>query len=197
MTTIDFYFDIHSPYAYLAFQRVPELARKHGCSVNYLPIDLRRTKTAVGNTGPAGIKIPAKARHLFTDLQRWADRYGVALGGRPKGMDSNRINRGVFFAQDRGVAEDYIREAYTATWVRGGDMASDELLTELAQKMGWDPDEFLAYIGSAEADERYEELFNNAIDRGVFGVPIYIIDDQMWWGNDRLQFVDEYLAGKK
>ena len=74
-------------------------------------------------------------------------------------MDSNRINRGVFFAQDRGVTEEYIRQAYAATWVGGGDMASDELLTELAEKMGWKPDEFLAYIGSAEADERYETVF--------------------------------------
>ena len=194
MKTIDFYFDIYSPYAYLAFHRLVEIADAHGSEINYLPIDLKKAKIAAGNTGPANMQIPPKIRYLMADLTRWANRYGIPFGEIPKGMDSNRINRGVFFAIDHGQATEYIREAYAATWGRGGDMSSDETLTDLAQKMGWNPDEFLTYIASCEADERYAKLFDQAVERGVFGVPIYIIDDQMWWGNDRLHFVEEYLA---
>lgn len=194
MKSIDFYLDIYSPFAYLAAHRLGEIADKYGCTVNYLPIDLKRAKLAAGNTGPANVEIPPKIRYLMTDLQRWAARYGLPFGEIPKGKDYSRINKGVFFAQDRGVARRYVSEAYAATWGRGGDADSDALLTALAESLDWDAGEFLAYISSGEADERYEQTFDKAVELGVFGVPIVIIDDQMWWGNDRLQFVEEYLA---
>lgn len=194
MKTIDFYFDVWSPYAYLASHRLAEIAEQYGCRVNYLPIDLKRAKLAAGNTGPANIDIPPKIRYLMTDLKRWAQRYGLRFGEIPKGSDINRINKGVFFATDRKVGRDYVREAYAAVWGRGGDPNSDGLLTGLAQTMNWDAGEFLSYISSDEANDRYEQVFNVAVERGVFGVPIVVTDDQMWWGNDRLAFVEEYLA---
>ncbi|WP_321390258.1 2-hydroxychromene-2-carboxylate isomerase [Emcibacter sp.] len=196
MKTIDFYFDIYSPYAYLAFHRLTEIADKYNCAVNYLPIDLKRAKVAAGNTGPANMQIPPKIRYLMTDLKRWATRYNLPFGAIPKNMDSSRLNRGVFYAIERDDARDYVRESYDAVWGHGGDMTSDELLSDIARKLNWDPEEFLAYIGSGDADEKYENLFNDAVERGVFGVPVVIIDDQMWWGNDRLHFVEEYLAEK-
>ena len=192
--TIDFYFDFWSPYAYLGSHRIGEIAEKHGCAVNYLPVDIGRVKLAAGNTGPANLEIKPKIRYLMQDLKRWADIYGLAFGAVPKGKDTRRINKGVFFAQERNAARDYVREAYAAVWGQGGDPTSDELLSNLARKMGWDADEFLAYVNSAASDERYEQVYNTAVERGVFGVPITIIDGQMWWGNDRLQFVDEYLT---
>lgn len=194
MKAIDFYIDFWSPFAYLAAHRLPQIAAKYGCVINYLPIDLKRAKLAAGNTGPANIEIPPKIRYLMTDLKRWADRYGLPFGVIPKGSDINRINKGVFFAHGRDVARVYVREAYDAVWGRGGDPDSDALLIDLARAMNWEEDKFLAYISSREADKQYEEVFSQAVERGVFGVPIMIIDDQMWWGNDRLQFVEEYLA---
>lgn len=196
MKRVDFYFDFWSPYAYLASHRLAEITEKHGCTVNYLPIDLKRAKLAAGNTGPANIEIPPKIRYLMTDLKRWADRYDLPFGEVPKGSNIHRINKGTFFANDRDVSRTYVREGYRAVWGRGGDPDSDDLLTALAQTMNWDSDEFLSYIGSREADQRYEQVFDEAVKRGVFGVPIVIIDEQMWWGNDRLQFVEEYLAEK-
>jgi len=192
--TIDFYLDIYSPYAYLASHRLVEIADKHGCFINYLPIDLKRAKLAAGNTGPANVQIPPKIRYLMTDLGRWAKRYYLPFGAIPGGKDYSRINKGVFFAREQDVTRDYVRESYAATWGRGGDADSDDLLADLARTMQWDVEEFLRYISSEQADQLYEKTFSVAVERGVFGVPIMIIDDQMWWGNDRLQFVDEYLA---
>lgn len=194
MRSIDYYLDIYSPFAYLASHRLYEIAEKRGCVINYLPIDLKRAKLAAGNTAPPNVDIPPKIRYLMADLSRWAKRYGLPFGAIPKGKDYSRINKGVFFARDHDAAPDYVREAYAAVWGRGGEADSDALLTGLARAMSWDADEFLAYIGSADADERYEQTFKQAVEHGVFGVPTVIIDDQMWWGNDRLQFVDEYLA---
>lgn len=195
MRTIDFYFDFWSPYAYLASHRLAEIADKHGCAINYLPIDLTKAKLAAGNTGPANLQIPPKIRYLMVDLKRWADRYGLPFGSVPKGKNTRRINIGAMLAQDQGVARDYVREAYDAVWGQGGDPDDDELLSSLARTMDWNPEDFLSWIGSAEAGDRYEKLFASAVERGVFGVPIMAIGDQMWWGNDRLEFVEQYLAG--
>lgn len=196
MSQIDFYFDFWSPYAYLASGRLAEIADKHGCTINYCPIDLTRAKLAAGNTGPPNLQIPPKIRYLMTDLKRWCAQYGLPFGGVPKSKDTKRINIGALLAQDRGVAREYVRLAYDATWGQGGDPNSDELLAALAAKLGWDGDEFLAYIGSTEAEARYEAVFEESSKRGVFGVPIMLVGDEMWWGNDRLDFLERYLEAK-
>lgn len=194
MKTIDFYFDFWSPFAYLASHRLAQIAENHHCDINYLPIDLKRAKRAAGNTGPANIDIPPKIRYLMKDLKRWADRYGLPFGQVPKGSNIHRINKGLFYAQDHHRAQAYVRESYNAVWGQGGDPNNDEVLKGVAEKLGWDGDEFLNYVSSPEADERYEKVFEKAVENGVFGVPIFIVDEQMWWGNDRLDFLDEYLT---
>jgi len=191
---IDYYFDFWSPYAYLASHRLAQIAQERGCTINYCPIDLTRAKLEAGNTGPPNLAIPPKIRYLMTDLKRWAALYGLPIGPVPKGKDTRRINIGALLAQDRGVARDYVAAGYAAVWGEGGDPNDDALLSGLAEGLGWDAGEFLAYIDSPEAQQRYEAAFAGAVERGVFGVPIMICDDQMWWGNDRLDFLDQYLA---
>ena len=196
MKRIDFYFDFWSPYAYLASKRLAELAEQQGWTIDYRPIDLTRAKLEAGNTGPPNLAIPPKIRYLMTDLKRWAARYGLPFGGVPKSKDTKRINIGALLAQDRGMARDYVREAFDATWGQGCDPSSDELLTALDAMLGWDADEFLGYIGSSDAEERYEAVFKVAVKRGVFGVPIMLVGDEMWWGNDRLDFLGEFLEAQ-
>jgi 2-hydroxychromene-2-carboxylate isomerase len=195
MNEIDFYFDFYSPYAYLASHRVAEIADKYHCKVNYYPIDIKRAKLAVGNTGPANVDIPKKLRYLTLDLQRWADRYGLPLG-RAQHADYSRINKGLFFAKDRGAERDYVRHAYDLVWGQSKDPDSDQVLSGLARSLGWDVAEFLAYVSSKEIGDLYESVFESAIERGVFGVPFVAIGDEAWWGNDRLFLVEEYLSGK-
>lgn len=194
MRKIDYYFDFWSPYAYLASERLAKIADKHGCTIDYHPIDLTRAKLEAGNTGPPNLQIPPKIRYLMTDLKRWAAIYGLPFGPIPKGKDTKRINIGALLAQDRGVARDYLREGYALVWGQGGDPGSDELLTSLADKLGWHAGEFLTWVASPEAEARYESTFEEAVSRGVFGVPIMIVGDEMWWGNDRLDFLEQFLA---
>jgi 2-hydroxychromene-2-carboxylate isomerase len=193
MTQIDYYFDFWSPYAYLASHRLAQIAEKHGYTIDYRPIDLTRAKLEAGNTGPPNLQIPPKIRYLMTDLKRWAALYGLPFGPVPKGKDTKRINIGALLAQDRGVARDYVREGYDLVWGQGGDPNSDELLTALAAKLRWDADVFLSYVGSPAAGERYDAVFDEAVQRGVFGVPIMVVGDEMWWGNDRLDFLEQFL----
>lgn len=195
MSAIDFYFDFTSPYAYMAHYRLPALADKYHCTINYKPIDLKAVKLACGNTGPATVEIPLKLRYVMADLMRWVKRYNAPFKvGRESKFESEKANKGTFFAAERGQARDYVILLWRATYGEGGSMGSDELLADVARKLAWSPDEFLGFVQSQEAEEMYKKMGEEAHGRGVFGVPTMIVGEEMWWGNDRLDFLDEYLA---
>lgn len=190
--TIDFYFDFMSPYAYLAWQQLPALAREFDLDLSPRVIDLAATKVAAGNTGPRNVDIPPKIRHLKTDLQRWAAHYDVSLIF-PATLDSHGLNKGVFFASDRGELPEYLTAAWSVAWDSGQDMGDHEVLAQMARCLGWPEAEFLDFVGSADATARYHASTLEAQGRGVFGVPTMLIGTEMWWGNDRLGFLREYL----
>jgi 2-hydroxychromene-2-carboxylate isomerase len=192
---IDFFFDFMSPFAYLAHSQLPELARKHGYELRYRPIDLPAAKLAAGNTGPPNVSMPIKLRYLRKDLDRWAERYKIPISFPPS-LKSELANKGVFFAEAKGQCEDYVRHVWSHSWGEGQDMSSEELLAEIASELGWEPDAFLAYVHSEEAEDAYRLSNEEAHSRGVFGAPIMMIGEEMWWGNDRLFFLDEYLSSQ-
>jgi len=192
---LEFFFDFMSPFAYLAHDRVCELARRYDRELIYRPMDLPAAKIAAGNTGPPNRDIPVKLRYLMTDINRWAEKAGLPVNF-PASLDSHRMNAGTFYAMDRGVAEQYVKEAFTLGWGLGGDIGSDQTLTCLAEAMDWSPAEFIVYASAAKELPEYVASNRDAVEKGVFGVPTIIIDDQMWWGNDRLDFVEQFLARK-
>lgn len=195
MKTIDFYLDFISPFAYLASFRLPGIARQFGARIAYHAIDLTAAKRAAGNTGPANREIPPKIRYLMADLRRWAKRYGVPLVP-PSGFDSATANRGLLWARGKGREEAYVRAVYDAIWGRGANPADLRVLRSAVEAAGLPGDEFEKAVDSGELKAAYEEVNRQAQARGVFGVPIYIVDDEMFWGNDRLDFLEEYLREK-
>ena len=188
---ITFFFDFISPYSYLAYKRLPKLAEQHGYAMRYRPIDLKTAKLSVGNVGPTTREMPVKHRHLRKDLQRWARLYGVTLS-HPGAIPFGRANRGTFFAEDRNAVRAYLDLAWDLVWARG---AQDEeaLLAALADGMKWKRAEFLDYVASPAALARYQACQDEAQKLGVFGVPTMVIGEEMWWGNDRLHFLEDYL----
>lgn len=194
MSNIDFYFDFLSPYSYLAHCRLPALADKYGYDISYKPIDLQAAKLAAGNTGPATAQMPVKLRYAIADLTRWSQQYGVPLAFAKVPPVTARINKGTFLAIEKDQARDYVTRAWLATFGAGGDFNSDEVLSDLARQMGWSPVEFLEFVSSDAAEQLYESGNKAAQARGVFGTPTMMVGDEMWWGNDRLNHLEEYLA---
>jgi len=193
--TIDFYFDFMSPFAYLARGRLVEIATKHDYAITYRPIELKRAKLAAGNDGPSNQQIPSKLKYMIVDLHRWAEHYGIPFNPIT-GQDSARMNIGTYFAIDRDQADTYVAEGFRLGYVEGSDLNADGVLEALADAMKWNRDEFMSYLVSEEGAARYERENVEAHARGVFGVPTMTIGDEMWWGNDRLDFMDRYLAGR-
>ena len=198
MKTVDFYFDFMSPFGYLAAHRLPELAKTHQGRARFVchPIDLVAARFKAGNTGPFNRDQPAKMKALMMDLQRWAKRYGIPFAF-PKGLDSKRLNKGWLFAEARGRGTAYLASAYDAVWGRGGDPADAALHAEVAKACGLSAEELSAAIDSAEIAAAYDRENEAAQARGVFGVPIFLVDDQIYWGNDRIEFLEEYLDGTR
>jgi len=196
MPTIDFYFDFLSPYAYLSSFRLPALAAKYGYGINFRPIDLKSAKLAAGNTAPPTAAMPVKLNYAIADLTRWAKRYGAPLAWAKAPPVTERVNKGTYFAIANGQAQQYVDAVWAATFGSGGEFNSDDVLTAVAEKMGWSADEFFAYVASDEAAALYDEGNKVAQARGVFGVPTMMVGDEMWWGNDRLDFLEEFLAAQ-
>lgn len=191
--TIAFFFDFMSPYAYLAWQRLPQMAERYGYGMEYCPINLQKAKRFAGNTGPSTREIPVKHKHLRVDLQRWANLYRVPFV-LPASHDSDRLNRGLFLAIDHGVEARYLQTAWHLVWGCGGAMGDQLLMGELCASLGWNLGTFNAFTDSEAAGQRYAASQARSEKLGVFGVPTMCIDGEMWWGNDRLHFVEEYLA---
>ena len=191
--SIELYVDLLSPFSYLALQRLPALAARFGYDVDYQVIDLKEAKRLAGNSGPSTRDIPIKLRYAKIDQKRWAARYGVPIT-TPAHYDLSRINRGFSFAKARGQPRDYLLLAFHKVWGEGSSMIDESMLRDVAAQLGWDAEEFLRFTLPGEADGPYQAATLAAHKRGIFGVPTIVIDDQMWWGNDRLDFVDEYLV---
>lgn len=205
MPTIEFFFDFASPFAYLAHVRLPEIADRFGLDIAYRPIDLFEARRAAGNTGPSTPQVPAKFRYIRKDIQRWAWRYGVPFvfppadpsqpgGIRKDQVDSTRAHKAMFLAIRRSQGREFARAVWSRTYATGGFIGDDANLVGASIELGWDPEEVFAFISSDEASKIFSGQQAQAEARGIFGVPIMVLDGEMWWGNDRLDMLEEHLC---
>lgn len=190
--TIDFYFDFISPFSYLAQVKLPAIARRTGCRVEYWPIDIPEAKIAAGNYGPSNREVMPKIKVLKADLERWAKRYGVALTF-PASFDCAAWNCAALFARGKDRAEAFVSDAYQRIWGTGIDPRNRDELRASAAAAGLNPDDLIDFIESPVGQNEYRKARAQAIQRGVFGAPMMLVDDEIFWGNDRLEFLEEYL----
>lgn len=197
---IDFYFDLVSPFAYLAFQQIGELAARHGRSVRYRAIDLAAVKHAAGNSGPSNRDIPPKFAYLKEDLHRWAAILGVPFSFPPPGpvpagaRDSSLAQRGVYFAAMHGKTCDYMGAVWRQTWGRGGLIGAPDVLDRALDETGLPRQSFWEYVASDAAAVAYAAETERASAAGVFGVPTMVVHGAMFWGNDRLAMLERFLT---
>lgn len=189
---IEFYFDFGSPTAYLAFTQLPGIAAEAGVELIYKPVLLGGLFQATHNASPA--TIPAKGVYFMHDLSRFAKRYQVPLLINPffpiNTLQLMRIALGL----QRRHPEDFlpfVSTIYHAMWVEGlntGDMA---VVAELVRKMGLNVEAVLALAADPEVKAALIQETSQAVERGLFGLPAMFVGDELFWGQDRLDFVRE------
>ena len=195
--TVEFYFDVGSPAAYLAFKRLPAICEAAQARLEYQPMLLGGVFQAAGNQSP--MNVPAKGRYMVDDLARFARRHGIAFRHNPFfPINTLTLMRGATGLQLREPARmlPYVEAVYRAIWVEGRDMNDPAVVAAVLQEAGFDPQALQALAGDPEVKERLKAVTQEAVARGVFGAPTCFVDGQMYWGQDRLDFVQEALEAR-
>lgn len=198
MAHIDLFFSTISPYAYLAGTRAEEVAKKHGASITYKPVDIMALMARTGGTAPKDCHV-SRMEYRAQDLVRQAKMLGMPFNLKPAHWPTNAAPSSyAFIAAQNAGGGDLGALSHTllrACWVEEKDIAEDSVIRSALEEAGFDPG--LADSGLLQGAETYAANLEEAVERGVFGAPFYITDqDQRFWGQDRLDALDATLAGK-
>ncbi|MBR7198609.1 MULTISPECIES: 2-hydroxychromene-2-carboxylate isomerase [unclassified Pseudomonas] len=192
--TVEFYFDLGSPTTYLAHTQLAKICADTQSELIYIPMLLGGVFKATGNASPA--VIPAKGRYMFQDLDRFAKRYGVQLRFNPhfpiNTLILMRAVTGIQLHQPQRFAE-FVDCLFRALWVEGRNLNDPQTIAAVLTENGFDPEEVLALSNDESVKAKLKENTEAAIKRGVFGAPSMFIGDQLFFGQDRLDFVEEAL----
>jgi|SRR5262245_15314305 len=191
---VDFFFDFVSPYTYLAQTQLAALKERTGARFRLWPMHLLNLMKQVGNV-PTTVICGNKMKYASRDIARWVSRYGVPFQLNPHVFsgDPTLALKGALVAQKQGVEDAYNRALFDAFWSEGLDVNDRAVLARRLDAAGLDGKALLATADAAEYAERLEENTRLAGERGVFGSPTFIVGEDVFFGNDRLEFLEERL----
>lgn len=193
--TVEFLFDVGSPYTWLAYHQLPKIAQAQGANIVWTPVLLGGIFQATGNKSPA--EVPAKGRYLDVDLQRWARAYGVGIKMNPDfPINTLPLMRGAVAMQMRSDDEfhRYLRAIFSAMFERPRNLNLPAEIGSVLAGAGFDPVEFMALINDQSVKDRLKANTTGAVARGAFGAPTFYVGEEMFWGQDRLEFVAQALS---
>ena len=193
--TMTFYYDFLSPYTYLAYTQFPKLIEEHSVEIAYVPVSILNVMKLVNNT-PTTLECRPKAMYAAADLNRWANKYSVEFSFNAQLMKINAslLTRGAIVAQDLKVIDAYNHAVFMAVWGRNIDISETELLEKELVSAGVSAAKLLLEKAeSTEIKERLDENNKQAADVGVFGSPTLQVGSELFFGNDRLEFVSDAL----
>ncbi len=193
---VDYYFTLTSPWTYLGHQRLVEIARRQGAEIRVKPVDYGVIFPQTGGL-PLPKRAPARQAYRLMELKRWRAHLGIELNLHPKFFPApaDAAARVVIAAdQDGGDSAGLAHAILAAVWTQEKNIADLPTLTEIANAAGQDGAALLAASQEPEAQTAYEAQTQEALARGVFGAPSYVYQDELFWGQDRLEFLDRALA---
>jgi 2-hydroxychromene-2-carboxylate isomerase len=193
-TEIKFYFAYTSPFAYLAMEPAYALERSHNVHLRFIPYGVNIRKV-YGDTTMRSHRDDLKVRYLYLDARRFARERGLTIYP-PKKIYSARF---AFYAgmcaEDQGLLRPFADRVFERFWKHELDVESVEALSAIMTEVGASTDKFLTYIGdeNAEAKPRLKQCFAEADRDMVFGVPTFVIDNERFWGHDRIEWLIKKL----
>jgi len=196
--TVDYYFAPQSPWAYLGHQRLAMIARAAGATIRVMPIDLGGKVFPISGGLPLGQRAPQRQAYRLVELQRFSTHLNLPIHLKPRyfpvgGDDPARLIIAVDLAHGADAAMAIAGAVLAACWAQERNIADDNVLAELLVEQQL-PVALLEQSHSQAVHERYEAYTQAAINAGVFGAPSYVVDGELFWGQDRLDFVERALA---
>ncbi len=193
--TVEFFFDVGSPASYLAWTQLPALCSAADAALVYRPMLLGGVFQATGNASP--VTIPAKGRHVMLDLARCARRFGVPLVHNPhfpiNTLTLMRAAAGVQLRMPERF-QDLLSAVFNAIWVDARNLNDAAVAAQVLAEAGFDAGQMVALAGDAEVKAALRATTDEAVARGVFGAPTMFVGTDMFFGQDRLDFVRDALA---
>jgi len=195
MLTIEYYLSVVSPWSYLGHKRFCDIARDNSAEILYLPID---SSILFAKTGGLALKdrSPQRKRYRMQELRRWRSRLELELNLEPQYFptDSNLASRVIIGAIEAGhdVAE-LVYQLMRTVWVREEDVSETSVVVGAIERSGESVDDLLAAANHSNVQDIIIENSEQAVSKGVFGVPSYVVGEEVFWGQDRLEFLDLFL----
>lgn len=192
---VDYYFSFQSPWAYIGHRPFREVVKAYGLKVNYKPVVLVDLFSETGGL-PLAKRHPVRQRYRFVELQRWRDRRGLHFNLQPKHWPFNaRLADGVVIASlEVGHDPDpFLERVFPAIWEDELNLADPATIAAIADGAGLSGKELVERSGSEEISAAYEQNRQDAIAADVFGSPAYVLDGEVFWGQDRLDLLGDAL----
>lgn len=191
--TFEFFFDIVSPASYLAWVQIPKLIEETGAEIIYRPVFLPGIFKATGGNSP--ITVAAKGKWMFEDLKRHAQKLGVPFVMNERfPLSSVYAMRGLNNYRDHAGIVALGNGFFDAMWVDNEDINNPEIVTRIVTESGIDPAEYQEKLNDPANKQALMDVTDEAVSRGMFGVPTFYVGENMHWGQDRIEMVKDDLV---
>ena len=194
---VEYFLDCSSPWTYLSFKGIQELSKRKSFEIIWKPILVGGIFNTINPSVYESRQNPIKEKLVYSqkDLEDWSKSRGLDIT-MPKvfPVNSVKVMRGSFFFQDAGKIEDYLEAVFYAYWTKGKDISEDDILKSIVVQLNGSAEEYFDFIKTTEAKERLISNTQELMDRGGFGSPTFFLNgDDMYFGNDRIQLLEEKL----
>tara|TARA_B100000902_G_scaffold280482_1_gene266306 strand:+ start:697 stop:1281 length:585 start_codon:yes stop_codon:yes gene_type:complete len=189
--SIDFYFDFISPYSYLAYKRIKLINKKNELRINYKPILLGGLHKLSGITAPAFNQ--RKMKNMKNDCELVAIKNKINFRWNSKfPINTLYLMRG-YLVIDDNVKEKFFNTCFDAYWKNDVDISNEKNVSEILNSVKINKDKFFESIKSIKIKDKLKNLTNDAFEKDIFGAPTFVVNDKIFWGQDRLDYaIDEY-----
>ena len=183
----DFYFDFVSPYSYLAHKQIKKIENKEGVKISYNPILLGGLHNLHGIKAPAFI--PAKAKHMIKDCKLIAEKNEIKFKFNSYfPIRSLNLMRGVLVAEEDNIKNYYIDNIFNTIWQDGLNMNDEIIIQKVLKNLNTNPKTFSLRSTSSLIKDSLRKKTTEAYEKGIFGAPTFVVNDKIFWGQDRLEF---------
>ena len=198
MKKIDFYFDFASPNAYFGFNVLKKFPEKYDCEINYIPVLLGGIFKSTNNKPPMEqfFGVLNKNEYQSLEIERFVNRHGLTKFKMNPHFPviSLQIVRGAIAAEMDGYLEDYIEKVLIHMWEEPKKMDDLEVIKAAFEESGFDSEKLLVQMQDPDVKAKLISNTEDAVKRGLFGIPTFFIDDEMYFGKDTIWMIEEILA---
>ena len=193
---VEYYYSVASPYAYLGVKKFQEIVKKYSLEVIEKPIDLVGIVFAETGGTPVPKRHPSRQKYRLIEIERFGKKLNININKQPKFFPPADPHKAALFtiaSIKAGLSIDFGKEVLTKLWSEEKDISQDSVLEEVCSKFKLNFNEIKAVANSEEVKGIYLSNSNDAIAKGVFGAPSFIMNNELFWGQDRLDFLEDKI----